>query len=253
MSKPERILIFIPTYNEAENVGPIVKEIQAQNLKIDLLFVDDNSPDGTANILETMEEKYPNLTVMRRSGKLGIGSAHKHGIAYAYKQGYDFLITMDCDFSHPPKYIPEFLNAIVGQDLVIGSRYKSADSLKDWNFYRKTLTYVGHFLTSNLLGIKQDASNAFRMYRLATVSPRLFDLVESKNYSFFFESLFIFSLNSLRITEIPVNLPKRTYGHSKMRMKDIYESLRLLIILFIKKVFLKKRFLIDHGRKNGKK
>ncbi|MGK5082332.1 glycosyltransferase [Bdellovibrionota bacterium FG-1] len=296
----DRPLVFIPTYNESENVEPLFLEIQNLGLELDVLFVDDNSSDGTGQILDQLAQKHSNVKVVHRSGKLGIGSAHKAGIRWAYDHGYQHLVTMDCDFTHPPRYIPEILkkatggvssafpveamgtssrlpadeaagrrvdqsalpvrcgseateNEVCGQyrrctnggyDIVVGSRYLQENSLKEWNFYRKVLTYTGHFLTGLLLGMKYDATGGFRYYRLSTIPRYAYDVVTSDGYSFFFESLYVFHFNKYKIAEIPIPLPKRTYGHSKMVFTEIKNSVRLLFTIYFKTLFNREKFEI---------
>src|SRR5690349_6877589 len=148
---PDKILVFIPTYNEAENVERIFRQIQLLDLTADVLFLDDNSPDGTGKIIDKIVVENKNASVIHRTGKLGIGSAHKVGIERAYESGYQTLITMDCDFTHSPEYILDFLKNKERTDIVVGSRYLKKDSLATWNLFRKSLTRLGHFLTVNLL------------------------------------------------------------------------------------------------------
>ncbi len=244
-NKIERPLVFIPTYNERENAEPLFNEIQKLGLELDVLFVDDNSTDGTAEILDLLAQKHTNLKVVHRSGKLGIGSAHKAGIRWAYEQGYKNLVTMDCDFTHPPRCIPEILaKAKEGHDIVVGSRYLQENSLQEWNLYRKTLTLTGHFLTRFLLGMSFDATGGFRYYRLSSIPRYAFSVVISNGYSFFFESLYIFHLNKFKIAEIPIPLPKRTYGHSKMDFSEIKNSLNLLVTTYFKTLFNPEKFEI---------
>lgn len=227
-----KTLIVIPTYNEVENATNLYKEIKRLKLKADILFVDDNSPDGTAEAIKRISRKDKNVKLLSRKGKEGIGSAHLAGIHRAYKEKYETLITMDCDFTHRPTDIPRLIEKRNLADIVVGSRYLSSDSLSDWNILRKTLTKVAHALTVHLLNLPYDATGAFRLYRLNKIPEKVFNLVESKNYSFFFESLFILKLNDFKIKEISIALPARTYGSSKMRLKDAWESLSLLLRTF---------------------
>ena len=226
-----RLLALVPTYNEAENVEEVVDGILSLALDMDLLFVDDNSPDGTGAILDRLAQQHPRLRVLHRPGKLGIGSAHRDGILWAYQQGYQALVTMDSDLTHRPKDIVRLLEAAGDMDVVVGSRFINADSLQDWVWYRWLLTQAGHILTRVLLGLPQDATNAFRFYRLANIPRGLWDMVESPGYSFFFETLLRLSVNGLRVGEIPIDLPARTYGHSKMRFSDIRHSVLFLFDL----------------------
>ncbi len=239
-----KVLIFIPTYNESENVVILLERLMALGLDADIVFMDDNSPDGTGKILDLLAEHNPRLKVLHRTGKLGIGSAHQEGIAWAYARGYTFLITMDCDFTHPPEILPELLKYREDYDVVIGSRYMLKDSLEGWNIYRKILTKLGHFLTALLLRLKYDATGALRLYRLDKIPPYAFNLVTSRGYSFFYESLFILNFNHFRIKEIPIKLPVRTYGHSKMRLSDAWQGFKLLIVLFWGTLFERHRFEI---------
>jgi dolichol-phosphate mannosyltransferase len=245
-----KTLIFIPTYNEKDNVEKIVNEIVS--LKInnsDILFIDDNSTDGTGLILDKISKVKNDLFVIHRNGKLGVGSAHKDGISYAYKNKYDILITMDADFTHSPSYIPKLIEKSGGYDIIVTSRYIEKDSLNDWNIFRKSLTLLGHFLTKHLLGLKYDASGAFRLYNLKTIDQEVFSKVLSNGYSFFFESLFVLNFNKFKIIEIPIVLPARTYGSSKMKISDIFMSLDFLFKIFLTKKFNSGKFLIS---KNGK-
>jgi len=233
-------LIFIPTYNEAENVERIFQQIQLLKLDADFLFLDDNSPDGTGKIIDSIVNKNRNVDVIHRTGKLGIGSAHKVGIKRAYDKGYEVLITMDCDFTHSPEYILDFIKNKNKTDIVVGSRYLRKDSLATWNLFRKSLTHFGHFLTVNLLNMPYDASGAFRLYNLKGINQNIFSLIQSNGYSFFFESLFILNFNKNNIYEIPIELPSRTYGTSKMTWKDAWKSLQFLMSLYMRKLFNKQ-------------
>jgi dolichol-phosphate mannosyltransferase len=237
---PEKTLIFIPTYNEVENVGRIFLEIKSLEMGADILFLDDNSPDGTGEVIDKLAQQNSNVYVIHRKKKLGIGSAHQEGIAWAYSKNYTTLITMDCDFTHSPSYIFNLIQSKEKADIVIGSRYLKKHSLASWNLFRKTLTHFGHFMTVTLLDMPYDASGAFRLYNLKNVNSKLFQLVKSPGYSFFFESLFILNYNKVKIFEIPIELPSRTYGTSKMTWKDAWNSLCFLLSLYKRKVFDKK-------------
>ena len=207
------LLILIPTYNELENVEKILSEILGLGLSADILFIDDNSPDGTGKNLELLAKKHQNILVRHREGKLGIGSAHSDGINFAYDHGYRLLITMDCDFSHSPEKIKDFLKVGEQADIVIGSRFIKSGSLKEWNKFRWTLTHIGHVATRLLLRMPFDATGAFRLYRLDKISRYFLYNIRSIGYSFFFESLYVLQSNDYRIEEIPVNLPARVYGN----------------------------------------
>ncbi|MEP7268336.1 MAG: polyprenol monophosphomannose synthase [Saprospiraceae bacterium] len=232
-----KILIFIPTYNEAQNLKNLYEEIKKLDLITDFLVVDDNSEDGTKDVIKSLSNEDPQFFSIIRSGKLGIGSAHKAGIRWAKSQQYDYLITMDCDFTHPPEYIPDLLNKTDSADVIIGSRYLKSGSLEGWSLFRKILTYMGHFMTIQLLKMPYDASSAFRCYNLKLPLNLLCDKVVSDSYSFFFESLFILQINRVKIKEISIHLPARTAGKSKMTLNDAYKSIKYLLELYVKKIF----------------
>jgi dolichol-phosphate mannosyltransferase len=248
-----KILVFIPTYNEAENIQPLYKEIKALGLKTDILFVDDNSPDGTGDIINSITLKDKSVKLKKRLKKEGIGSAHFYGINYAYKNRYKMLITLDADFTHKPKDILNLMKAGTDADIIVGSRYLSRGSLSEWNMLRKVLTITAHVLTKRLLGMPYDATGAFRLYNLDKIPQGIFKLIESKGYSFFFESLFILFVNKISIKEVPIKLPARTYGSSKMRIGDALKSLRFLIQTFYLSTIYKDSYTyIKNEIKSGK-
>jgi dolichol-phosphate mannosyltransferase len=218
------ILVFIPTYNEGENVERTGTAIRDLGLDVDVLFVDDSSPDGTGDILDEMARRDPRLTVIHRPAKLGIGSAHVRGIQWAYDHGYRTLITMDCDLSHQVEDLPRFLAAADACEVVVGSRYLVQESLQEWNPFRRTLTSVAHLMTRHLLGIEYDATGAYRLYRLDRIPREAFAAVRAVGYSFFFESLYLLHASGFTVREVPIRLPARTYGHSKMGLRDIARS-----------------------------
>ena len=228
------LLVFIPTYNERDNVERTCNQLlalkQHHALTFDILFVDDNSPDGTGVVLDKLVAQYPNVQVIHRPGKQGIGSAHQVGIANAYTQGYTRLVSMDCDGTHPPEYLPQLLAQAqqASADIVVGSRYLNQDSLNEWTLFRRLLTYGGHALTTTLLSMPYDASSAYRLYRLDAIPHSLFSLVQSPGYAFFFESLYVLNLNQFRIAEVGILLPARAAGHSKMTLGEAGRGLARL-------------------------
>lgn len=239
-----KTLILIPTYNERENAEKLCMHIIGYQLGADILFLDDNSPDGTGEILDRLTRVYSNVNVMHRPRKLGIGTAHLDGIKWAYEHNYTTLITMDCDFTHLPMYLPEFIQYSQDNAVVVGSRYLLEESLREWSLVRKTLTLVGHLLTRTLLRMKYDATGAYRAYRLDIIPPEAFGLVRSRGYSFFYESLYILHRNHFRIKEFPIVLPARTYGHSKMRVTDAFNSLSRLMKISLKTLLNPSRYKI---------
>lgn len=227
----------------------MVRQLSALPLDADLVFLDDNSPDGTGSLLEELTASNPRLHVIHRSGRLGIGSAHVEGINWAYEHGYETLVTMDCDFTHSPDDIPPMLAAAAsGADVVVASRYVLPDSLPGWNLLRRLLTNIGHLLTRTFLGMTYDATGALRVYDLRKIPRAAFALVRAKGYAFFFESLFVLHSNKLKIAEIPIRLPARTYGHSKMSFPEAFRSARQVVTLGVASVTNRAQFVV-----NGKK
>jgi dolichol-phosphate mannosyltransferase len=238
-----RILFFIPTYNENGNVERLCAELRGLGVGADVLFMDDGSPDGTGDTLDALARRHPEVHVIHRKGKLGIGSAHLEGIAYAYDRKYDLLVTLDADFSHEPRDILRLLDARQDDDdVVIGSRYLRRGSLPGWSPHRKFLTLFGHVLTRTLLGMPYDASGALRLYDLRRLPRELFDLVTATSYSFFFESLFVLHQNGCRVREIPIALPARVYGSSKLTWQEASRSGRVLLELWRTNLYRPERF-----------
>lgn len=240
-----KTLVFIPTYNERDNAPSMCEEIYKSGVDADLLFVDDNSPDGTGLSLEVLRPRYPRLIVRHRTGKLGIGSAHFEAIQWAYEQGYELVVTMDCDFTHSPHDIPAMIATAEHCDISVGSRWMRSNSLPGWNVFRRGMTWMGHFLTKVVLGIPQDASGAFRAYRLDRLPRQVFGLIKSREYSFFFESLFILNRNGFAIREVPITLPARTYGHSKMSGSAAWRSARYIFELYFANLRRPEQFLLE--------
>ena len=236
-----RTLLFIPTFNERKNVEFIYERIRKTGLETDILFIDDSSPDGTGGLLDRLAQSDASLHVLHRSRKLGIGSAHAEGIRWAYDRGYQTLITMDCDFTHKPEDIASFIENSRDVDVVVGSRYLRRESLKEWNLFRKTLTRAGHFLTNRLLKLPHDTTGAFRLYRLDRIPRGVFEIAGSHGYSFFFESLYILDANGASIRDVPIDVPARAYGHSKMTLLDMMASLILMFQIYFFSI-------VDHGR-----
>jgi dolichol-phosphate mannosyltransferase len=240
----KKILVMIPTYNERENVEKMCHDISNTGIDTDILFIDDNSPDGTGAVLDELAKAVPRVMIMHRPGKQGIGSAHRDGISWVYEHGYTHLVTMDCDFTHSPDNIRDLLALSDDYDVVVGSRHMRDDSLNGWNFWRKCITRTGHLLTTALLKMPYDATGAFRLYRLNRIPPELFRSVESRGYSFFIESLTIITLNGFSIKEVPIALPPRTYGHSKLQFRDMIQwGLFLLGLAWSIRIIRKKYVL----------
>ena len=238
-----RLLLFVPTYNERHNVERLCGELRGLGLGADVLFVDDNSPDGTGDVLDGLARQHADVRVVHRPGKQGIGTAHRAGIAYAYAHGYDRLVTLDADFSHSPADIPRLIAAHDDEtDVVVGSRFMRRGSLPGWSLHRRLLTMLGHALTMTLLDIPYDASGALRLYDLRRIPRELFDLSTAPAYAFFPESLFVLHLNGCRVREVPIVLPARVYGSSKLTIREAARTARSLLRLWFTELVHPERY-----------
>lgn len=229
-------IIIIPTYNEQKNIIIILKRlIKLYKSNFTILVIDDNSPDGTAKEVLKLKKKYKFIKLKVRHKKLGIGSAHKFGIKYAYKNKFKILITMDSDGTHDPKYIKKILILIKDYDLITTTRFTNKDSLRDWPLFRIILTNLRHFIIKSFLSLEIDASGAYRCYNLKKIKINHILAAKDNGYSFFWESIFILHKKKYSIHEIPIKLPYRSVGSSKMKIKDILIALIYLLIVYLKK------------------
>ena len=228
-------LIIIPTFNEALNIKNLIIKIFRYQKKVDLLFIDDNSPDGTSKIIKKIKKKNRNIFLINRKNKLGIGSAHKVGLKWGFKKRYKKIITMDADGTHNPKYIKKFLNLSEKNHLVITNRFLRKNSMKDWPLLRILITNIRHRFVKLLLGMPYDSSGAFRCYNLSYVKIK--DILNAKDngYSFFWESLFVFYRKKYSIKEIPGILHARHLGSSKIRIGDIINAIYYLFKIYFTK------------------
>jgi dolichol-phosphate mannosyltransferase len=220
MTEP-RIMVVIPTYNEADNLPTMVGELLALDLPgLQILVVDDNSPDGTGKIAEELAKRYPGrIHVIHRSGKLGLGTAYVTGFAYALEHGADLVIQMDADFSHSPSYIPKLVEAAKDFDVVVGSRYVSGGSLDErWSWWRYFLSWWANSVYTRLiLGVKvKDATAGFKCWRRATLEGIGLERVRSNGYVFQVEMAYLTEKLGYRFLELPIYFEDRRIGRSKM-------------------------------------
>jgi len=228
----KKYLIIIPTYNEKKNIKFIVNKI-TKNVKFkhDILFIDDNSTDGTKDVINKIKSK--NIFLINRKKKLGIGSAHKYGIKFAYKHRYRYIITMDCDGTHDPKYIHKMLKLININDLVITNRFGSKKSLTEWSFYRKLITTLRHILITLIFNTDLDSSGAFRCYDCKKIKLKDILLARNDGYSFFTESTIILA-KFYKVNQIPILLPKRYAGSSKMKIVDVVFGFFYILFIYFR-------------------
>jgi len=224
-----RALVIIPTYNELENIENIIKAVLAQSKEIDILIVDDNSPDGTSNIVENLKKKNKRINLLKRAGKLGLGSAYVAGFKWAIKSKYDYIFEMDADFSHDPDILPVMLETIKENDLVIGSRYIKGINVVNWPLIRLILSYGAskyvRFITRMPL---DDPTGGFKCFRREVLESIDLDGILSDGYSFQVEINYRTWLKKFRIKEIPIVFTDRRSGKSKMSKKIVREAIYMV-------------------------
>ena len=228
-------LVIIPTYNEAGNIDRLLREIQGQSLPLDILVIDDHSPDGTGALVEQLSKEIP-VRVLHRAGKLGIGSAHKEGFRWAIERGYGMVITMDADFAHSPDNLRKMLDQANGSDVVIGSRYMNGGGLEGWGLPRLLLTHTAHWLTDHLLGIPYDCTGGFRLYHTRVLSQIHYGEVRSEGYAFLIEMLFQVRKQGFTVAEIPIVISSRRLGKSKISRTEILRAVKTLLRLSLHRV-----------------
>lgn len=200
-----KTIIIIPTLNEKKNIDSLISKIVAIDKKFDLLFVDDNSNDGTREKIIKNQKKNKKINFIFRNKKYGVGSAHKDGLSYAYKKKYSIAITMDADGTHEPRYIPALIKNLEDHSITITNRFASSNSLRDWPWYRKLLTTLRYYLINLMLNISYDTSGAYRCYNLKKIKKKDILLAKDDGYSFFWESTYILHKKKYKINDIPVN------------------------------------------------
>lgn len=235
-----KILVIIPTYNEADNIQKIIPEVlknSSPENEFNVLVVDDNSPDGTAELAESLNNS--NVKILKREKKSGLGTAYLAGFKYAIKNNYDYVFEMDADFSHDPKYLKVFIDKILeGYDLVIGSRYINGISVLNWPLRRLIMSYLASVYTRMVTGLKvMDTTAGFMCYRVASLKQINLDEVRSNGYSFQIEMKFKFYKRGYKIFEVPILFIDRREGESKMSRKVVYEAYFMVWKLKIKSIF----------------
>ena len=224
----DKTLVIIPTYNELENITDLIPDIlnRHKNLDLDILVVDDNSPDGTGNYIEDLSKSESRVKLIRRPGKLGLGSAYIEGFKYALKNSYDYIFEMDADYSHSPKEIKNFLKAIKNYDLVLGSRYVSGVNVVNWPIKRLLLSYFANKYTRIITGLPiHDATGGFKCFRRAVLEKIDLNKIKSNGYTFQIEMTFKAWKKGFSIGEIPIIFIDRTAGQSKMSRKIVREAI----------------------------
>jgi dolichol-phosphate mannosyltransferase len=231
-------LIIIPTYNERENIILIISEIKKILPECDILVVDDSSPDGTAGCVEEISNKVNGIFLLSRPKKEGLGKAYISGFKWALARTYKYIFEMDADFSHDPKYLPDFLEAIKTQDLVIGSRYISGVNVVNWPMSRLLLSYIANFSIRFLIGIPvKDITAGFKCFRREVLESINFEQVSSLGYAFQIEINYFTWKKGFKIFETPIVFTDRKRGVSKMSSKIIREAFFLVWKLRVASLF----------------
>lgn len=233
-----KTLIIIPTYNELDNLPKLLPEVLSRNEDINVLVVDDNSPDGTAAYVEKEMQLNNRLHLIKRASKQGLGTAYIAGFKYALQNHFDFIFEMDADFSHDPKEIPKFLNEINNYDLIIGSRYITGVNVINWPMRRLLLSWFANLYTRFITGMPiHDATGGFKCFKRKVLESIDLDKVRSNGYAFQIEMNFKAWKKGFKIKEIPIIFVDRMKGKSKMSKKIVREAVTMVWKLRLKSIF----------------
>ena len=230
-----KTLIFTATYNEKENIKKLLENLNHLKIDIDILVIDDNSPDNTWEILQELEKKSNNLKVIVRKDKSGLDTAHKLAFEYARNNGYEKFISMDADLSHDPNEIPKMIDILDKSSFVIGSRYIEGGKC-EMSSHRLMLSIIGNRFIKKILRINcNEFTTSYRGFNLLKLKEFDLNIVKSKGYSFFMETIYRLNKHGVDINEIPIHFRNRRHGSSKIPGIEIFRTLKNLIILYFEK------------------
>jgi dolichol-phosphate mannosyltransferase len=233
-----KILIIIPTYNELENLPRLLPTVLSKDDGIDVLFVDDNSPDGTAAFVESQMNNNTRIHLIKRPSKQGLGTAYIAGFKYALQKNFQIIFEMDADFSHDPNEIPKFLDEIKNSDVVLGSRYINGVNVINWPMRRLLLSWFANIYTRVITGMPlHDATGGFKCFRREVLEAIDLDRVTSNGYAFQIEMTFKAWKKGFKVKEIPIIFVDRVKGKSKMSKKIVREAVTMVWKLRIKSIF----------------
>ena len=233
-----KTLIISPTYNEKENVATVIHEVFKRDLNYHMLIVDDNSPDGTASIVEKLQESYPNLHLQIRDKKNGLGKAYIFGFRWALRKDYDAIVQMDADMSHHPKEIKKMTQLLIKYDLSIGSRYIDGISVVNWPIRRLILSYGANVYSRIVTGMPiKDATGGFKAWRKEVLESIDLEKIRSSGYSFQIEMNFRAWIKGYKLIEHPIIFIDRTVGQSKMSKLIMFEAIWIVWRLRIWRIF----------------
>lgn len=238
MNSTQRALIIFPTYNERDNIEKIVHAVIPLDPRINVLIVDDNSPDGTGDLADKLVASQENVYVLHRESKQGLGKAYIAGFKWALERKYDFIFEMDADFSHGPEYLKDFLREIQNHDLVIGSRYISGVNVINWPMSRLLLSYFANAYTRVITGLPlRDATGGFKCFRRQVLETIDLDAIQSSGYSFQIEVSLRAWKKGFKLKEIPIIFIDRVAGSSKMSKKIVREAIWMVWLLRLRAMF----------------
>jgi dolichol-phosphate mannosyltransferase len=233
-----RILVSLATYNERDNLAPLIHEIHSFLPAAHVLVIDDNSPDGTGQLADELAARDPRVHVLHRAGKLGLGTAILAGMRYAMEQNYDYLLNMDADFSHHPRYLPAIVAGMDSHDVMIGSRYIPGGGVENWPLSRRVMSWGVGTVVRLLMRIPaRDTSGAYRCYRVTKLRETALDKLWSRGYSFQQEMLYRCRKAGCRIGETPIIFENRRAGASKVNPKEAARSMGIILLLGCKAFF----------------
>jgi dolichol-phosphate mannosyltransferase len=223
-------IVIIPTYNEKDNLTPITTAVLAVDSRVDILVVDDNSPDGTGVLADGLSAKQPRIHVLHREKKEGLGKAYLHAFRWAIEHGYTYVVEMDADFSHDPKYLPQLLDAAQsGADIAVGSRYVEGGGTVNWGIGRQIMSRGGSVYARTVLGVKlRDVTAGFKCFNRRVLEAIELDQVQSSGYAFQIELSYRALKKGFTIKEIPIVFEDRRVGQSKMSRKIFLEAVRMV-------------------------
>ena len=232
-----KALLIIPTYNEIKNIDRIIRTVLSKAKDLEVLVMDDNSPDGTADAVKALMQTEPRLHIIERPGKMGLGSAYVTGFKYALDQGYEFILEMDADFSHNPDDVPRLLEAAQKYDLVIGSRYSNGVNIVNWPFRRLLISYFASKYVRIITGMPiKDPTGGFKCFRSKVLKAIDLDKILSDGYAFQIEMNFKAWTKGFHIKEIPIVFTERSEGESKMSHKIVLEAVWMVWFLQFRKL-----------------
>ncbi len=222
-----RAVVCLPTYDEAENLAPMVEAILAAAPEVDILVIDDDSPDGTGKIADGISAREPRVKVLHRPRKQGLGRAYLAGFAWALERDYDLVLEMDADFSHDPRHLPALLGAARNADLVLGSRYVPGGGTVNWGLGRRLLSRGGSLYARTILGVAvRDLTGGFKCFRRQVLQAIELETVACTGYAFQIELTYRALRRGFRVVEIPIVFEDRRVGRSKMSRRIVLEALR---------------------------